>query len=109
MKDDKIVFCDTGFVIRLLDETNELHNNALGYYKYFLENDYILPWAVVVEDAVGHVATLLHLRHHRSSADGMYTSCRNEEHVAALHFVTHEYIGDAAVLYPLRIFVLADE
>ncbi len=41
MKDDKKVFCDTGFVIRLLDETNDLHNNALGYSQYFLEHDYL--------------------------------------------------------------------
>ena len=61
MKDDKIVFCDTGFVIRLLDETNELHNNALGYYKYFLENDYILRMSTIavaefcVKDSVEHL------------------------------------------------------
>lgn len=34
MTDNKVVFCDTGFVIRLLDETNELHENALGYFRY---------------------------------------------------------------------------
>ena len=61
MKDDKIVFCDTGFVIRLLDETNELHNNALGYYRYFLENDYILRMSTIavaefcVKDSVEHL------------------------------------------------------
>ena len=61
MKDDKIVFCDTGFVIRLLDETNELHNNALGYYKYFHENDYILRMSTIavaefcVKDSVEHL------------------------------------------------------
>lgn len=47
MKDDKIVFCDTGFVIRLLDETNDLHNNALGYFQYFLEHDYIIRMSTI--------------------------------------------------------------
>lgn len=47
MKDDKIVFCDTGFVIRLLDETNDLHNNALGYFQYFLERDYIIRMSTI--------------------------------------------------------------
>ena len=28
MSNDKIVFCDTGFVIRLLDRTSDLHENA---------------------------------------------------------------------------------
>ena len=36
MAANKIVFCDTGFMIRLLDATNELHSNALGYFRYFL-------------------------------------------------------------------------
>ena len=31
MSNSKIVFCDTGFVIRLLDRTSELHENARGY------------------------------------------------------------------------------
>jgi len=47
MKDDKIVFCDTGFVIRLLDETNNLHDNAIGYFQYFLENDYIIRMSTI--------------------------------------------------------------
>ena len=47
MKDDKIVFCDTGFVIRLLDKTNDLHNNALGYFQYFLEHDYIIRMSTI--------------------------------------------------------------
>ena len=47
MTDNKVVFCDTGFVIRLLDETNELHENALGYFRYFLENDYIIRMSTI--------------------------------------------------------------
>ena len=42
MSNNKIVFCDTGFVIRLLDRTSDLHENALGYFRYFLENDYLI-------------------------------------------------------------------
>lgn len=47
MTDNKVVFCDTGFVIRLLDETNELHENALGYFRFFLENDYIIRMSTI--------------------------------------------------------------
>lgn len=47
MKDDKIVFCDTGFIIRLLDNTNNLHDNAIGYFQYFLENDYIIRMSTI--------------------------------------------------------------
>ena len=47
MSDNNIVFCDTGFVIRLLDKTSNLHENALGYFKYFLENDYIIRMSTI--------------------------------------------------------------
>ncbi len=36
---DKAVLCDTSFFIRLLDKTDPLHENAKGYFKYFLEHD----------------------------------------------------------------------
>ncbi|WP_100629846.1 type II toxin-antitoxin system VapC family toxin [Algoriphagus formosus] len=36
------VLLDTSFFIRLMDERDPLHLNALGYFKYFLENDYEL-------------------------------------------------------------------
>ena len=61
MLDHKIVFCDTGFVIRLLDRTNELHENALGYFRYFLENDYLIRMSTVavaefcVKDQIEHL------------------------------------------------------
>ena len=61
MTENKIAFCDTGFVIRLLDETNELHNNALGYFKYLLENDFIIRMSTIavaefcVKDSVDHL------------------------------------------------------
>ena len=47
MSNDKIVFCDTGFVIRLLDRTSDLHENALGYLRYFLENDYVIRMSTI--------------------------------------------------------------
>lgn len=31
------VILDTSFMIRLLNESDKLHNNALGYFHYFLE------------------------------------------------------------------------
>ncbi len=33
------VLLDTSFFIRLLNHEDPLHDNARGYYKYFLEND----------------------------------------------------------------------
>ncbi len=33
------VMLDTSFFIRLLNEEDPLHTNALGYFKYFLENE----------------------------------------------------------------------
>ena len=44
---DKIVFCDTGFMIRLLDETNELHENAIGYFRYLLQNGFKLKMSTI--------------------------------------------------------------
>jgi predicted nucleic acid-binding protein len=36
------VLLDTSFFIRLMDESEPLHKNALGYFKYFLESDFEL-------------------------------------------------------------------
>jgi len=61
MSVNKIVFCDTGFVIRLLDRTNDLHENALGYFRYFLENDYLIRMSTIavaefcVKDQIEHL------------------------------------------------------
>ncbi len=33
------VLLDTSFFIRLLDDSDPLHKNAVGYFKYYLEND----------------------------------------------------------------------
>lgn len=38
-KESYSVLLDTSFLIRLLSADDELHSNALGYFKYFLEND----------------------------------------------------------------------
>lgn len=35
------VLLDTSFFIRLLNEEDPLHHNALGYFRYFLEHDFI--------------------------------------------------------------------
>lgn len=61
MTDNKVVFCDTGFVIRLLDKTKALHDNAVGYFRYFLENDYIIRMSTIavaefcVKDDISHL------------------------------------------------------
>lgn len=36
------VLLDTSFFIRLLNPNDPLHNNALGYFRYYLENDHPL-------------------------------------------------------------------
>lgn len=36
------VLLDTSFFIRLLDESDPLHRNAIGYFKYFLEKEFEL-------------------------------------------------------------------
>lgn len=58
----KIVFCDTGFFIRLVGEDEgELHDSAMKYFKYFLENGYILRMSTIsiaefcVKDSIKHL------------------------------------------------------
>ena len=41
------VLLDTSFFIRLLKEDDPLHNNAVGYYKYFLEQKYCLKISTI--------------------------------------------------------------
>ena len=36
---DRAVLCDTSFFIRLLDKVSPLHENAKGYFRYFLQNE----------------------------------------------------------------------
>lgn len=37
MKEHNGVLLDTSFFIRLLNANDPLHNNAMGFFKYFLE------------------------------------------------------------------------
>lgn len=41
------ILLDTSFFIRLLNERDPLHTYALGYYKYFLENNMILKLSTI--------------------------------------------------------------
>ena len=41
------VLLDTSFFIRLLNDEDELHQNAVGYFKYFLENEITLKVSTV--------------------------------------------------------------
>ncbi len=41
------VLLDTSFLIRLLNAKEDLHANALGYYKYCLENEFILKTSTI--------------------------------------------------------------
>lgn len=40
--EQRSVLLDTSFFIRLLNDEDKLHNNAVGYYRYFLEHKYCL-------------------------------------------------------------------
>lgn len=41
------VLLDTSFFIRLLNDEDSLHQNAVGYYKYYLENDIVLKVSTI--------------------------------------------------------------
>jgi len=41
------VLLDTSFMIRLLTESDELHTNALAYYKYFLEHGVDMKFSTI--------------------------------------------------------------
>jgi len=41
------VLLDTSFFIRLLNDEDPLHSNAVGYYKYFLENEIVLKISTI--------------------------------------------------------------
>ncbi len=41
------VLLDTSFFIRLLNDEDNLHANALSYYRYFLENEIILKISTI--------------------------------------------------------------
>lgn len=41
------VLLDTSFFIRLLKEDDRLHQNAIDYFRYFLEHDYMLKVSTI--------------------------------------------------------------
>ena len=41
------VILDTSFMIRLLSESDPLHSNAKGYFRYFLENNIPMYFSTV--------------------------------------------------------------
>lgn len=41
------ILLDTSFFIRLLNDKDSLHSNAVGYFKYFLENEIILKISTI--------------------------------------------------------------
>ena len=41
------VLLDTSFFIRLLNDEDKLHNNAKGYFRYFLENEIVLKVSTI--------------------------------------------------------------
>jgi predicted nucleic acid-binding protein len=41
------VLLDTSFFIRLLNDQDQLHLNVLGYYQYFLQNQFILKCSTI--------------------------------------------------------------
>ena len=47
MKHNASVLLDTSFFIRLLNNEDPLHLNAINYYRYFLENDILLKVSTI--------------------------------------------------------------
>ena len=45
--DEKCVLLDTSFFIRLLNRNDSLHENALGFYRHFLEKEFRLKCSTV--------------------------------------------------------------
>jgi predicted nucleic acid-binding protein len=41
------VLLDTSFFVRLLNDEDTLHNNAKGYFRYFLENEIVLKVSTI--------------------------------------------------------------
>lgn len=41
------VLLDTSFFIRLLNEADPLHDNALDYFRYFLEHDFVVKVSTI--------------------------------------------------------------
>ncbi len=41
------VLLDTSFFVRLLNDEDRLHNNAKGYFRYFLENEIVLKVSTI--------------------------------------------------------------
>ena len=60
-KEQYAVLLDTSFLIRLLSEKDALHSNALGYFRYFLENGipmYISTIAIAEYCVIGSIEEL---------------------------------------------------
>ena len=64
--------------------------------------------AAVVVDAVGDVGRLLDLGDEAAAADGVDASGREEEHVAGMHVVAGQHLGDGAVRDALLVFLGRD-
>ena len=46
------VLLDTSFFIRLLNEEDPLHENAFGYFRYFLEHDFVIKISTIAPRAI---------------------------------------------------------
>ena len=64
--------------------------------------------SVIVVDAIGKVAALLHFGQQNAGPDGVNTAGRNIEHVARMHLVAGQYVGDSAIGDALFAFGFID-
>ena len=62
---------------------------------------------VVIEYAIGDVATLLHFGKIYTTANGMNPAGRNEEDIASFHRMTLQHFAYAAIFHSFLIFVFA--
>ena len=47
LMENNCVLLDTSFFIRLLNAEDPLHDNAMGYFRYFLQHDFVIKVSTI--------------------------------------------------------------
>ena len=64
--------------------------------------------AIVIEDAVSEVGRLLDLGQQNAATDGVNTASRKIKHIACLHLMARQHVGDGAILYAFLKLIVGD-
>ena len=64
--------------------------------------------AIVIEDAVSEVGRLLDLGQQNAATDGVNTARRKVKHIASLHLMARQHIGDGAILNAFLKLIVGD-